>query len=64
MRYSDHYDDYDYDYNDLAENADYEDDAETIEEDNETAIDGEDDYDSYMRNYNNYYHDIVDELDD
>jgi hypothetical protein len=53
MRYSDHYDDYDYDYNDLAENADYEDDAETIEETT-----------NYPEVYNSYYYTILKEIED
>lgn len=60
MRYSDYYDDYNYDYNDLVENADdlYEDDIdESSSATDNSTIDN-------SIGYYNYYHDIVDELDD
>ena len=69
-------DDYDYDYHNLAENADelyndeyyYDDgsDEPWIEVDNdETGKEMiEDEYDDYMNKYNAYYHDIADEIDE
>ena len=66
--------DYNYDYHDLAENADFleEDDAFFGSEDsNSFSIEEnnpdpriEDEYQDYMREYKDYYHNIIDELDD
>ena len=69
-------DDYDYDYHNLAENADelYEDecyyddgsDEPWIEVDNDETGKQiiEDEYSDYMNKYDAYYHDIADEIDE
>ena len=63
---------YDYDYHDLAENADFVEDDECYYDDGTDEpwavepddIEITDEYQDYMSQYNNYYHDIIDELDD
>jgi len=62
---------YDYDYHDLAENADFMDDECYYDDgtDEPWSVEPDDpeiadEYQDYMNQYNNYYHDIVDELDD
>ena len=64
------YEDYDYDYHNMANNAyfiDHEDedrddswDMDTEEQD----LDIEDEYRDYLKEYDSYYHNIVDELED
>ena len=64
---------YDYDYHDLAENADFVEDDECYyddgtdepwADDSEVVLDERDQYQDYMNKYDAYYHDIADELDD
>ena len=64
---------YDYDYHDLAENADFVEDDEcdyddgTDEpwaDDSEVVLDERNQYQDYLNKYDAYYHDIADELDD
>jgi len=64
--------DYDYDYHNLAENADelyyYDDgvDEPWIDEDNDSDVifDEQDQYQDYLNKYDSYYHDIADEIED
>ena len=64
---------YDYDYHDLAENADFVEDDECYyddgtdepwADDSEVVLDEKDQYQDYLNKYDAYYHDIADELDD
>lgn len=64
---------YDYDYHDLAENADFVEDDECYyddgtdepwADDSEVVLDERDQYQDYLNKYDAYYHDIADELDD
>ena len=64
---------YDYDYHDLAENADFVEDDECYyddgtdepwADDSEIVLDEKDQYQDYLNKYDAYYHDIADELDD
>ena len=64
---------YDYDYHDLAENADFVEDDECYyddgtdepwADDSEAVLDERDQYQDYLNKYDAYYHDIADELDD
>ena len=64
---------YDYDYHDLAENADFVEDDECYYDDgtdepwvddSEVILDEKDQYQDYLNKYDSYYHDIADELDD
>ena len=65
-------DDYDYDYHNLAENADelcgdeyyYDDGSDEPWADDTTKNLIEDEYREYMNKYNAYYHDVADEIDD
>ena len=67
------YDEYEYEYHDVAENADYIDqdddiyyndgtDEPWIDESDDDSV--QDEYTDYMTKYNAYYHDITDEIDD
>lgn len=64
--------DYEYNYHNLAENADFMDEDECYYDDGADEAwmveaddpEVEDEYQDYMSEYNNYYHDIIDELDD
>ncbi|NBR62626.1 MAG: hypothetical protein EBT86_13595 [Actinobacteria bacterium] len=64
--------DYDYDYHNLAENADelyyYDDgiDEPWVDDDTDGDIifDEQDQYQDYLNKYDAYYHDIADEIED
>lgn len=60
------YEDYDYDYHSMANDAyfiDRENNNESWDMDEEDH-DIEDEYRDYLKEYDNYYHNIVDELED
>jgi len=56
--------DYDYNYHDLAENSDFLEEDDIVFSDDEYDHDVEDTYQEYVREYKDYYHNIIDELDD
>lgn len=59
--------DYDYDYHNLAENADelyYDDGVDEPWMDDSVVFDEQDQYQTYLNKYDAYYHDIADEIED
>lgn len=54
---------YEYEYHYVANDADYID-MDHQDEDLQTQHEIQDEYEEHIKEYNNYYHDIVDELDD
>ena len=54
---------YEYEYHNVLDDVDYID-IDRQDEDVQTQHEIQDEYEEYIEEYNNYYHDIVDELDD